>query len=152
MTLDDRLTRGFFAGILGGFPTLVWGLVSKYILRFTTLLYADFASVLMMGHKPDGIGEQLFSHFAVFMFYGLLGTVFAYMIKHVSSRNLAFKGILWGGIVWFASYAITLLYKVPEFTTIPLRTSISQLMGSALWGYVTALSFAYLDKLNQERI
>lgn len=146
MTLDDRLTRGFLAGLLAGLPSLAWGMFSRHILQFTTLLYTDFASFLIYGKKGNTSMEMLFSQLVVFLFWGLGGIVFAYLVCYVTSKNLMLKGFLWGGIVWFISYVITVLFKVPGLETIPLKTAASQLIGGLIWGGALALILGYIDK------
>lgn len=146
MTLNDRLTRGFLAGVLGGIASVAWGMLSRYILHFTTLLYSDFAGVLILGRKVETTGEKIFFQLVVFLFFGLLGIILAYIVRYTTSKNMLFKGVLWGGVVWFSSYAITLLFKVPDLHTIPFPTAISQLIGGVLWGFFTAVALGYLDR------
>lgn len=146
MTLNDRLTRGLLAGMVAGFPSLAWGLFSKHVLHFTTLLYSDFAAILTYGKKAETISGQLFSQLVVFMFWGLGGIVFAYLVRYVTSKNLILKGFLWGAMVWFLSYVITVLYKVPGILIIPLKTAVSQLIGGLIWGGFLAVCFNYLDQ------
>lgn len=146
MTLDDRLTRGFLAGILAGIPTILTGLVLRFVLHATTLLYADFAAILVFGHKAPTLTGKLFSLLVVFMFWGFLGIVFSYLIRYFNSQNLLFKGLLWGALVWFLSYVVTLLFKVPGLLIIPVKTAISQLFGGLIWGGLLAEIFGYLDK------
>jgi len=146
MTLDDRFTKGLIAGICGGFISLSWGLTSKFILHFTTLLYADFAAALVYGRKAHDILEIAFSLLVVFMFFGAGGIAFAYLIRHIGSQNIILKGLFWGSAIWFASYVMSILYKVPELQHIPLKTSVSQLIGGFIWGSTMAWAYNYLDQ------
>ena len=146
MTLDDRLTRGFLAGVLAGIPTIITGLITRFILHATTLLYTDFASILVFGTKAQTIKGHIFSFVVVCMFWGLDGIIFAYLISKVTSKNILLKGFIWGGLIWFFSYVTTLLFKVPGLLIIPEKTAISQLVGGVIWGGLLAIIFNYLDK------
>lgn len=146
MTLDDRLTRGLLAGVLAGIPGILIALTSRFVLHTTTLLYSDFAAILIYGKKAETIGGHLFSGLVVFMFWGFLGILFAYLIRYVTSKNLILKGMLWGGMVWFLAYAITLLFKVPGLLIIPVKTAVSNFVGGLIWGGLMALTYGYLDR------
>lgn len=145
MTLNDRFVQGLIAGICGGISSLAWGMFSRYVLRFTTMLYADFAAALVYGQKAANLPEKLFSHFVVFMFFGLDGILFAFLLKAINRKNLLLKGLFWGGLIWFISYVITLLFKVPGLLKVPFRTAVSQLIGGLIWGATTALVLNYLE-------
>ncbi|HBV86256.1 hypothetical protein [Desulfosporosinus sp.] len=146
MILEDRFTRGFIAGLIGGVGSLAWGLFSKSILKFTELLYTDFASILIYGNKASSFIEKAFAQFVVFGFWGLGGILFILLIPYLTSKNLIFKGAFWGAFIWFASYVITLLFKVKGLEIISVNTSISQLIGGLIWGGLLAIAIKYLDR------
>lgn len=86
MILDDRFTRGFIAGLIGGIGSLAWGIFSKSILKFTELLYSDFAAILIYGVKASSSIEKAFAQFVVFGFWGLGGIVFILLIPYLTSN------------------------------------------------------------------
>lgn len=146
MTLNDRLTRGFFAGILAGIPAYLVGLILRFVFHATTLNFPDWAAIMIFGKKAETLLGQVFSVFVASLFWGFLGIVFAYIIHYVSSKNLFLKGLIWGALVWFVIYAITLLFKVPGLLTIAEKTSISQLVEALIYGGFLAIFFKYLDR------
>lgn len=146
MTLDDRFTRGLLAGVLAGIPAIFLGLTARFVLHATTLMYTDFAAILVFGRKAETLAGHLFSGVIVFMFWGFLGIVFAYIISYITSKNLILKGLTWGAAVWFLSYVTTLFFKVPGLLVIPTKTAISQLVGGLIWGGLLALVFNWLDR------
>ena len=48
----DRVMKGVIAGVLGGIVMNIWSFISVYILKFSNLLYLDWLSVMLYGHKP----------------------------------------------------------------------------------------------------
>jgi len=146
MALNDRFTRGLIAGIIAGLVSFSWGLLSRHVLHFTTLLYSDFAAILTYGAKAQSLQAKIFAQLVVFMFWGFGGILFAYFIKYVGSKNIVLKGAFWGTFTWFISYVITLLFKVPGLEKIPTNTAVSQFIGSLAWGIPLAFVFNYLDK------
>ncbi len=146
MTINDRFTQGLLAGILGGIPSLAWGLFSQYILKFSSHLYGDFAAALIYGKNAANIWDKLFNQLVVFMFFGLGGIIFAFLVRRISSRNLVLKGMFWAGMIWFFSYAVTRLYKVAGLVTFPLPTAVSHLIGALIWGVAMALIYNYLNQ------
>ena len=57
---------------------------------------------------------------------------------------LLVKAIHFGLGIWFFSYALTLLFKVPEFTRISLASALTNLLASAAYGLVLGLVLRYL--------
>lgn len=150
MFLEDRLTRGFIAGILGGLVAFPWALISKFIFKTADILYMDFAAIHIYGKRPDNLIEMIFAQFIVFGLFGALGIIFVYLIPYVTSMNLILKGLIWGAAFWFFSYAITLLFKVRGLELITFSNSFSNLIGALIWGGTLAISLQYLDrKANQ---
>lgn len=146
MTLEDRFTRGFLAGLIAGTITLPWGLISKYLLKFSEMMYSDFAAFLIYGKKLETLIEMIFSQLVVFGFWGLGGVAFVFLIPYITSKNLILKGLIWGAFIWFSSYVVTLLFKVKGLEIIDVNTSISQLIGAFIWGGALAAIIKYLDK------
>lgn len=146
MILNDRFTRGFLAGLFGGVISLSWGLFSKFVLDFTDILFGEFAAILIYGRPALSLGDHLFAQVALFGFYGLCGIVFVLSIPYLSSKNLYLKGCLWGGLIWFSSHAVTILFKVPELTILDLSTSVSHFIGALIWGFFMVLALDYLTK------
>lgn len=133
---DDRFTRGFAAGLVAGLTILPLNFLSKMF--FGALAYADFAGILIYGHKPHSLSEVLLACFGVIFFEALLGGIFAHLIIGVTSKNLYLKGWAFSCFIWFGSYAITLLYKVPEIMNISFISAFSNFISATIWGLVLA--------------
>lgn len=147
MILNDRLTRGFLAGLLGGIASLIWGIISKFIINFTDMLFGEFAAILVYGRPAVSLADNIFAQVAVFGFYGVCGIIFVFLIPLIKSENLLLKGCIWGTFIWFFSSIIALLFKVPGLAETKLNTSISQFLGGLLWGGVLAMTLRYFDKI-----
>ena len=90
----------------------------------TKFRYADFAAVLTFNHLPKGFLEILFAEVAVVIFEGILGIIFSMLIKVVSSKNLYFKGWLYGTFMWFAIYAAMTMYKLEHIYPVNTNTAL----------------------------
>lgn len=133
MTISDTFTRGNIAGLISWAPTLLFNLSVKY-LKISNLMYLDFSGIIVYGHKPANTLETYFALFVTISFMSFLGAVFVYLLKAVGTENYKFKGFMYGGIIWFSSYAITLLLKAPQLGNIPALTAISNLIGASIYG------------------
>ena len=103
LNLNDRLTRGFIAGVLGGIAMSLTNFIS-YVLGIAEVLYLDWAAVLIYGYRFSTTGEAVIAQGGQFLFSGIAGIIFAYLIPMVTSVNHLFKGMLFGLTVWFGSY------------------------------------------------
>lgn len=81
-------------------------------------------------------------------FAGTLGVIFAYLISVLSDKYLLFKGLHFGIGVWFASYAVTLLFKVPELMDISLKSAVTNFLASFVYGLVIAVVLRWLRARN----
>lgn len=141
--LNDRFTRGFVAGLIAGVVLFPINMLSKIL--FNTLSYADFASILIYGHKSKNLLELVFAIGGVFFFEGILGGIFAHLITGITGRNLLFKGWVFSCLVWLGSYAVTLLFKVPGLLDIPFKTALSNFIGATIWGLFLTYALVKLD-------
>lgn len=144
----DRFTRGFTAGLLAAIIQAAIG-YTTYYLNLTELLWQNFAAVMIYGREPLLLGERIFAELAVWFFSGLMGIVFAYIIANINSRNHLFKGVIFAETIWFGTFAITLLFKVPEFTIITFKTSVVNFILSAIWGILTS---EILRRLSENKV
>jgi len=142
--MKDRFTRGFMAGVIAGLISAVWNLGSYYF-NMSTLRFLDFAAILTYGRRTRNAWEAIFSWAATVFFYGLLGIIFVYLITLVTSENLFFKGSIYGITSWFTIYAITYLFKVPELSQISFLTTLSNFIGSVIYGVVLGYAVKILD-------
>lgn len=142
--LEDRFTRGIIASLFGAIIITAPNLVLGHYLGI--MRYLDFASILIYGHKPQSGLEAVFGFVVAYLFLATLGGIFAYVITGITSMNLLLKGGLFGALIWFVSYTITLLFKVPELADIPLKSAFFNLVSGIVWGISMAYALLWLDR------
>ncbi|MGI6097243.1 MAG: hypothetical protein ACOYBM_03920 [Dethiobacteria bacterium] len=70
--MRDRFTKGLTAGIIAGIVPLVVNFGAK-LLNLTTLVWADFMGLFVLGKQPEGAAELIFSIVLQFFLLGLMG-------------------------------------------------------------------------------
>jgi hypothetical protein len=142
--LKDRFTRGFLAGVIAGIPAIVFALIAA-LLKWTTLRWANFAAILIYGHKSANLSEEIFSDLGVFFFCGILGIICAFIIPKISSSNYLLKSWVFSIAVWFAAFVLTLFYKVPGLLIIPFKTAVSNFAEATIWGLMLGYCLKWFD-------
>ncbi len=144
--MEDRLYRGFVAGIVGGVVSNTLSYLS-YFLGITTLRLSDWAAILIFGHVPPfGLGEDIFAVFIQIGWSGAVGSVFAYFLVWVTNRKILFKAWMLGTTPFFVIYLLTALFKTPGTVPLPLNTVLSNYITSSIFGVVMGYSFKVLDQ------
>ena len=142
--MRDRFTNGFIAGFLGGVVMSILNLIS-YSLGIAQILYLDWDSVMIFGYRYATPLEAVIGQIGQLFFSAVVGVIFAYLLSVISSRYYLFKGLIFGLLVWFGSYAITLLYKVTPLIPIKPDTVMSNIVTSSVYGLVLAESLRRLS-------
>lgn len=146
--MKDRFMNGLVAGTIGGTVSLITDLFMIDILGFGTLRFSDFASILILGNKPQSFWEYVFGIIGHLGFAAVQGVIFAYLIVEISHRYIIVKGIVFGLSIWFISYTTTFLFKVPQLTNISLYSAIVDYFSSAIYGATLGYSFYKLEGRN----
>ena len=134
--MEDRLTRGFSAGVVGGLLMNLWAFFAG-MMGFTTRRIVDWAAIMIYAHRPPFTsGELLFAFFGQLFFAGALGVVFAYLVPRVTSRHLLFRGWFFSVMTWFFIYGVTTLFKVEGTVPTPLNTAIANFIAATIYGLV----------------
>lgn len=144
MDIRDRFTRGFIGGLLAAIVMNIFSFIST-ALNWVEVPFVDWAGVFIFGRQPEGVAEIAVSLMGQLFFAALAGTLFVYFISLITSRNYIFKGLIYGLIVWFVSYAVTIMFRVPELVRFNLDTVISNAVGSMIYGLILALTIKWLD-------
>lgn len=144
--MEDRLYRGFVAGVIGG--GVASGLSQlSYFLGITTLRLSDWAAILIFGHVPPFIlGEHIFALFITIGWFGAVGSMFAYFLVWTTSRKIIFKAWMMGTTPFFVIYLLTALFQIPGTVPLPLYTALSNYITSSIFGIVMGYSFKVLDQ------
>jgi hypothetical protein len=145
LTFDDKLTRGFVAGVLGG--VVQSGITNPlYVLKLTKLRWLDFASVIVFGKRPEGFSQAFVSEVVTTIWSGLLGIGYTYALPRLGERNHRFKGMLYGVSSWFSIYSVVHLLDVSRLMKIDRNTATIHGVVSALWGLVMDETLDRLEK------
>jgi hypothetical protein len=144
--MEDRLYRGFVAGVVGGVVSNTLSHLS-YFLGFTTLRLSDWAAILIFSHVPPfSLGERIFAVFIQIGWSGAVGSMFAYFLVWVTSRKILFKAWMLGTVPFFIIYLLTALFQTPGTVSLPLNTVLSNYITSSIFGVVMGYSFKVLDQ------
>ncbi|OWZ82847.1 hypothetical protein [Natranaerobius trueperi] len=144
--MHDRFYYGFISGILAGIFPLIINLGSLLV-NLTTLIWSDFMSVYIIGRTPEGMLETLFFIVVQFVFLGVVGILFNFLLPHILSERIALKGFVYGIVVWFVLFTMPTLLGIPKLEELPIKTAITHLFSAGAWGIALAL---ILNKINDK--
>lgn len=143
--MEDRLYRGFVAGVIGGFIATPLAHLA-YILGYSTLRGVDWTGILLYAHEPPfSMGELSLALFILLGWCGAIGSLFSYLIVPITSRHILFKGWMFGTTPFFVIYLLTTLSKVPGTIPVPFGTALSNYITVSIFSVVMAYSFKVLD-------
>ncbi|HCT35688.1 MAG TPA: hypothetical protein DF292_01470, partial [Firmicutes bacterium] len=112
--MRDRFMRGLLAGLIGGIAALAVNLFSTEVLKFGDLHFYEISGVMIFGHLPRGLMQSIFAEIGHIGLSAGVGIALAYLLPKIKTSHLWVKGAFAGLAVWFAVYAITVLFKVPS--------------------------------------
>jgi len=143
--MSDRFIVGVIAGAVGSILQAVYGYTGKS-LGYTDRTFCDFGKAFIMflpykGLFADFVG--LLSHVGNGIFFGI---VFAYLILWTSSKYCLLKGAIYGMTLWHLFFGIGTAFKMPMFHQIPPQSAFFTLIGSLIYGLVTAYTLSLLEK------
>ncbi len=144
--MKDKLTNGFIQGLIAGIVSSIADLIMVNWLKFGDIRFLDYAGTHIYGFKPETFGEQIFAQLVQFIFTGLLGIIFVYLIDKVKQRNILFKGLIYGITVWFLIFNITILFKLEPLDQISFVCALENFIASLIFGAVIAIAYAVLSK------
>lgn len=134
---------GFFAGIIAGITQTIFNLISYY-LNFAQIRYLDWMSIIMFGDKPIDSLQTITALFSRIIFSGILGILFAYVIKHLNDKHYLFKGWIYAIVVMGILYGLTSLLQVPQLIYSHTYSVISNFFTSSIFGLALTVSFKHL--------
>lgn len=143
--IESRFLRGLTAGILAGIPTFIFNWLS-FSLNYSEARWSDFLGVLVFGRTPSGTGETVFSVFAVYIYLGFLGIIFAWLINRTSGHNFLLKSIYFSWLIWFFSFSVMHLFRVPEFASMSFQTVLTNFTGALIWGITLSFLLRWFDR------
>lgn len=147
--MEDRLTRGFIAGVISGIVTNAFNILLGAS-GLSELRFLDWTGIVMYDHIPPfTLGEMIFALVGQLIFTGGLGVLFIYLIPLITSKNLLFKSWLWGASIWFVIDGLTTLYKMEGISPTSLGTSVGNYLSASLYGLVLAPLLARLAPMGE---
>lgn len=136
--MKDRMYFGFVVGLIAGIPLSIWSVFSFYILDFTQIRMWDYASEILFGRLPLNAFENIMAWIGQMVFCGFVGIGYAYLIPIVSSRHYIAKGWIYSAFIWFSTYSIATLFKMPDLFYTASYTVASNFIGASIYGWVLA--------------
>lgn len=142
--MEDRFTRGFVAGVIGGIATNAWSLLAG-AMGWTTLRTVDLMGLFIYAHlQPFDLAEVIFGLFGHLIVSAVLGVGFVYLLQYLDSLNHLLKGWTYSVTFWFLVYSITALFQFPGTIPLPLKTAFSDFIGATIFGLVLPLALRAL--------
>ncbi len=144
MTIDDKFTRGWVAGTLGG---LVGGILSflLYNIGITKMRFSDWSAILIFGRtQPFSLADQIYSLIIAAGSTGITGIIFAFLIPVISEKNIYFKGWIIFLIPWWMLYLFTGLSKTEGTLNLSVMTTLSDGIVTSVIGLVSVYIFRLL--------
>lgn len=148
--MRDRFVRGLLAGLAGGVAAIAVNVFLNDVLNFGTLHFYEISGVMIFGHKPRGLAEALFAEIGHLGLSSAVGIALAYLIPKMKSTHLWIKGIFAGGAVWFAVYSMTVLFSVRQIHVSSLKSAISNVIASIVYGLITVWMLKNFDRRMQK--
>jgi len=146
--LEDRLVRGFWAGVIAAIPMNLVSIIVYYVLHFTELMLWDYGAIMLYGHRTAVLWQRAFAGLAQLMFSGLVGVLFAYFLTKVTSKSYLFKGWFFSNVVWFTVFTVGSLFRVPHLYQVYPGTAVTNFVSASVYG----LTLAYILYLLDNRI
>ncbi len=145
MTINDRFTRGWIAGVCGGFIGGTFGFLPKYM-GISTMNLADWSAILIFGRTPPfSIADQVYAVIVLAGSTGIVGIIFAFLLPLITEENIYFKGWVIFLIPWWMIYLVTALARTEGTLDLSVMTTISNGIGASVSGLVAVYSYRLLD-------
>lgn len=143
--MKNRLTNGLIAGIAGGIAMNLYSFIDYYLIHGTTFMFLDWAAVMLYGERTHSVWGNVFALITQILFTSFLGIIFAYLVIKIEDRSYVFKGWYFGIACWIMIYAIDILLKLHDMDKIPIKTAVSNFIGSSIFGIILGYVLWRLD-------
>lgn len=142
--MNDRFILGGIAGGTSAIIQYLFGMTAK-ALGLTDRTFGDFAEAMVAHKECEGLFDVIMG-FVSHTIVGLLfGIIFAYLLQQISSKGYLIKSIFYGAIIWFILESFGSIFKIPNFTEVPPAAQFFTLLGSIIYGILTAYILKYLQ-------
>ncbi|MCK8817447.1 hypothetical protein MWH28_08755 [Natroniella sulfidigena] len=148
--MQDKTVAGFVAGLIGGIAMNIKDYIVVFLLNWEDELYLEWGAMMIYGRFSENLAEAIFAQLGQLFFTGILGILFSVLIIRLGTKRYLIKGFIYGISVWFTIYAISIIFQVPNLAENTFNATVSNLIGAAIYGLVTAEVFKRLSNLNLE--
>jgi len=131
----DKVSKGFFAGILASIPINILNLVA-YLTDLTTMLFLDWAGIFLFGRLTGTVGEQIVGQLGQIMFCGFVGIGFNHFVSYRWRMNYLFKGWLFSMAIWGSIFGISAAFRLPHLSRLPFKTVLTNLILTSVFGLI----------------
>jgi hypothetical protein len=145
MTINDKFTRGWVAGTLGGLIGGILGFLS-YTFGISQMRFSDWSAVLVFGRaQPFSLAEQAYALIVTAGSTGVIGIIFAFLIPVINKENIYFKGWIIFLIPWWMLYLVTALAKIEGVLNLSVMTALSDGIVTSIVGLVSVYFYRLLE-------
>jgi hypothetical protein len=89
--MEDKFIKGIICGLYGGIVKDILGFIVKYFLKFTSIIYWDYAGILAYGRPPKTLLEIVIAILIELGFGVSLGIIFIYLTALIKSKHYLLK-------------------------------------------------------------
>lgn len=145
--MEDRAVAGALAGFASSILQEGYAQVIKAV-EVTDRSYGDFAFCLVTSNQADEIPEMVVGILSNIAIGILMGVIFAFLLKIITSKHLFLKGFFYGYVLWMLLLGFGSVFRLPEFTDMKPVHSLVALGGSIIWGAANAYFFKLFYRRN----
>lgn len=143
--MKDRFVAGAVSGFLGAAVQITYGYITCD-LGLTDRSFHDFGKVFIMSSPDKGIFSDFVGIISSLSNGVILGIIFAYLIYFTSSKFYLIIGAIYGIAFWHFFLGLGTMFRMPAFGVIPAGESFATLIGSIIYGLITAYMIKILDE------
>ncbi|MBS4021723.1 MAG: hypothetical protein KGZ79_04795 [Dethiobacter sp.] len=100
--------------------------------------YYDWGLSLLTGSTSGTLFETVIGQIIHFIFTGVLGVFYTYIVLLIPSRNYLLRGWLYGVIIFFAIHVTVNLFGFQPLRPIPTSQLLSDFVTASIFGLVLA--------------
>lgn len=143
--MQDRIISGFLAGIVASISMNIidW---AGHLLGFYQERLLNWAAVALYGRLPANTPEIVLAQIGQIIFAGFLAIPFIYLLPKLTSGNYIVKGWIFGLIIWFGVYALSIAFRLPHLEQHAFFAVVSHLISASVYGVVLGMTLSLLDQ------
>ncbi len=149
--INDRFTKGAIVGMTGAFMQNIYAYLAE-IFGITSAGYINVSHAVLFNREYKGILYTLVGLLGYLVISSFWGILFAFIIKYTSSKYYLFKGVIFGGGIWFlVTVIITKVFKLPVLSKNTPQEALFFLVRAVIFGLTIGSVLKFLDA-NMEQV